>query len=258
MPDHAATVLPARQRPGHRGRIGVIQPAPGVLLEYEWPGHLPQGVMFPVARIRMHGASAADYMRIAEAAPDAAQDLVSAGADVVAYACSVGSLFAGAPWEQQLLDRLSQACGKPAISIADASARALQALGAERIAIMTPYNAQTNALVSGYARQRGFEVVAELGLPVGIAQISNLSAAEIAQLAIAAIADVPRAQALWIPCSAVRTLDAIAAIETATGRAVVSGSQALLWAALAAIAVKDAVPCGALFSHHQAPPAARV
>ncbi len=240
------STFPPRRRPGHRGRIGVIQPAPGVLLEHEWPAHLPADVLFPVARIRMRGATAADYTAIADAAPAAAEDLVSAGADVIAYACSVGSLFAGAAAEARLLAALARAAGKPAVSIADASMQGLRRLGAERIAILTPYAAETNALVSAYARERGVEVVAELGLPVGIALIGNLSAEEIAQLAIDALRSVPAADALWIPCSAVRTLDAIPAIEAATGCPVVSGSQALLWAALRAIGLDHVLACGRL------------
>ena len=244
--------LPQRARPGHRGRIGIIQPAPGVLLEYEWPAFLPREVLFPLARIRMRGASAADYTAIAQAAPDAARDLVTAGADVVAYACSVGSLHAGADAEARLIDALAQASAKPVVSIADAAVRALQMLGAHRVAIMTPYNAETNALVSAYARQRGLVVAAEFGMPVGIAEIANLSAAEIAVLAIAAMATAPQAQALWIPCNAVRTLEGIAAIEAATGRPVVSGSQALLWATLRAIGIEDPIACGALLQHRSA------
>jgi maleate cis-trans isomerase len=220
------------------------------MLEYEWPSHLPREVLFPLARIRMRGASAADYAEIAQAAPAAAEDLVSAGADVVAYACSVGSLFAGATAEDRLIAALGRASGKPAVSIADASVRALRRLGASHVAIMTPYNAQTNALVSDYARQRGLTVAAEIGMPVGIAEIANLSAAEIARLAMAAMAGLPQAQALWIPCTAVRTLDAIDSIEAATGRAVVSGSQALLWAALRAIGIEERLDCGQLLRRH--------
>lgn len=241
--------FPPRRRPGHRGRIGVIQPAPGVLLEHEWPSVLPADVLFPVARIRMRGATAAHYTEIADASPAAAEDLVSAGADVIAYACSVGSLFAGAAAEARLLAALAAASGKPAVSIADASMRGLSRLGARRIAVLTPYPAETNALVSAYARERGVEVVAELGLPVGIALIGDLSAEEIAKLATDAMAGVPQADALWIPCSAVRTLAAIDTIEAATGRAVVSGSQALLWAALRAIGIDDALDCGRLGRH---------
>lgn len=248
MTTTAETTPSTWARPGKRGRIGVIQPAPGVLLEFEWPLRLPADILFPVARIRMRGASAAHYQEIADLAPEYAKDLVTAGADVIAYACSVGSLFAGAAAERQLMEQLAAASGKPVVSLSDASMQALHLLGAKKIAILTPYNADTNALVSRYAEECGFSVVAALSLPVSIVTISNLPADEIAVLACAALDSVPDVDALWIPCSAVRTLDVISAIEAATGKIVVSGSQALLWAALRAIGVDDKLAdSGSLF-----------
>ena len=237
----------SRLRPGHRGRIGVIQPAPGVLLEYEWQAYVPAEVLFPVGRIRMTGASLDDYRRIGEAAPPVAEDLVSAGADIIAYACSVGSLFAGPAAERDLVARLRHAAGKPVISIADASMQALHRLGARRIATMTPYSAPVNALVNDYATQRGFEVVTTIQLPVGMAGIGDVGAPEIAQWAISAMSDLPEVDTLWIPCTAVRTLGCLDEIEAATGRIAVSGTQALLWASLRALGINDRLACGSLF-----------
>lgn len=233
---------PERRRPGHRGRIGIIQPAPGVMLEYEWPAHLPDEVLFPMARIRMTGATAADYDRIAGQAPDYAQDLASAGADVIGYACSVGSLHAGVEAERRLVADLARASRKPVVSIADSSMRALARLTARRIAILTPYGEETNALVASYAGEAGFQVAALWPTPVGIVTVGDLSAAEIAGIAIDALRRTKDAEALWIPCTAIRTLDAIDAIEQATGRPVVSGSQSLLWGALRAIGIDDRLP----------------
>lgn len=244
-----ATSSPSeRRRPGHRGRIGLIQPAPGVMIEYEWPARLPAEILFPMARLRMTGASSADWDSIAERAPDAARDLASADADVIGFACSVGSLYAGAAFEDALVDRLAAASGKPAFSLGAASVLALQALGAQKIAIITPYPDATNALMSAYMTERGLTPLPVARYPVGIAEIGNLPAGEIAMLSIAALEALPEADALWIPCTAVRTLDAIPAIERATGRPVVSGSQALLWRALRMIGIDDAVAgSGCLF-----------
>ena len=245
MSDPMQLVMP-RLRPGHRGRIGVIQPAPGVLLEYEWATFMPAEVLYPVGRVRMTSATLDEYRRVGLASADVAQDLASAGSDVIAYACSVGSLFAGPEWERKLIAGLSTAAGKPAISIADASMRALRSLGAQRIAVMTPYPPAIDELVHGYATRCGFTVVGSIDLPVGIAGVADLDASEIASWAIAAMAKLPEADALWIPCTAVRTLACIDDIERATGRIVVSGTQALLWDALRTIGVDDKVACGAL------------
>ena len=229
----------ARVRPGHRGRIGLIQPAPGVMLEYEWPAHLPAEVLFPLARLRMTGATTADWDDIAARAPDAARDLASADADAIGYACSIGSLYAGAAGEDALVARLAEAAGRPAFGLGQASVAAFEALGARRIAFITPYPPETNAMITAYLRDRGFDALPPARYPVGIAEIGNLPAESIADLSIAALAALPDADALWIPCTAVRTFAAIAAIEAATGRPVVSGSQALLWRGLRLLGIDD-------------------
>ena len=218
----------------------MIQPAPGVMLEYEWPSRLPPEILIPMARLRMTGATTTDWDDIAARAPDAARDLVSADCDVVGYACSIGSLYAGAAGEDALVDRLA-AAGRPAFALGQASTAALRALGAVRLAIITPYPDASNAIISNYATERGFVPLPVARYPVGIVEIGNLPADEIAGLSIAAFDAQPEADALWIPCTAVRTLDAIPAIEAATGRPVVSGSQALLWRGLRLAGIDDRV-----------------
>ncbi|HEX8382997.1 MAG TPA: hypothetical protein VF592_06425 [Sphingomonas sp.] len=236
-------------RPGARGRIGIIQPAPGVMLEHEWPRWLPPGVLFPVGRLRMPAPSREGYAAMAAAAPAVARDLATAGVGVVAYACTVGSLSDGREGEAALVAALSEAAGVPAISLADASVRALRAVGAARIAILTPYSPETNRWVADYARSCGFTIAAVVATPVGIATVGNLPPAAIVAVAVAALENSPEVDALWIPCTAIQTLDAIAAIEAVTRRPVVSGSQALLWRALASLGIADPVRgAGSLFA----------
>ncbi|MFM6829414.1 MAG: hypothetical protein ACKOVA_03600 [Novosphingobium sp.] len=231
-----------RRAPGARGRIGIIQPAPGVMLEHEWPRWLPPEVLFPVGRIRMPGATSAAYAQMAAAAPEMARDLAFAGAGVIAYACTIGSLFAGAQAERDLLTALSEAAGgKPAIGLAATCASALRAVGGRRLAIMTPYSSETNGWVADYAEAEGFAVDSFLTTPVGIVEVGNIQPPEIAAFAIAAMAQRPDADALWIPCTAIQTMDAIATIEAVTGRPVISGTQALMWHALRILGVDDPI-----------------
>lgn len=219
------------------------------MLEHEWPRWLPRGVLFPVGRLRMEAPTIAGYAAMAAAAPAVARDLKTADAGVVAYACTVGSLSAGREGERALIESLALAAGVPAISLADASMRALRAVGATRIAILTPYTAETNRWVADYARACGFAVAAILPTPVGIATVGDLSPAAIVSIATHAMADFPAVDGLWIPCTAVPTLDAIAAIEAVTRRPVISGSQALLWCALSALGIDDPIRgAGGLFA----------
>jgi len=237
-----------RRHPGARGRIGVIQPAPGVMLEHEWPAFLPPEVLFPVGRIRMTSASAQGYAQMAQVAPEMARDLAFAGAGVIAYACTIGSLFAGVEAERELIAALAEASGKPAISLAATCIAALRAVGASRLAIMTPYSAETNGWVADYVEAQGLAVAGFLTTPLAIADVGSMGPAEIAAFALAEMERLPEADALWIPCTAIQTMDAIAAIEAATGLPVVSGTQALLWDALRVLGIADPIQgAGRLF-----------
>lgn len=226
----------------------MIQPAPGVMLEHEWPGFLPPGLLFPVGRVRLASPTRQGYDDVAAQAPDAARDLASAGADLIAYACTVGSLYAGLPAERELTARLAAAAGKPAISLASACADALRRVGASRLAILTPYGEETNGWVAAYARAQGFEATAIAATAAGIRIIGDLPPAEIAALSIAALSNIPEADALWLPCTAMQTMAAIPYVEAVTGRPVVSGAQALLWRALDMLEIADPIPhAGRLF-----------
>ncbi len=237
------------QTPGARGRIGVIQPAPGVMLEHEWPQLLPPGLLFPVARVRLTGGTAADYAALAAAAPAAAADLASAAAGVIVFACAIGSLYAGAAAEAALAERLAAAAGRPALTLAASSVRALHHVGARRIAILTPYAPDVNALVAAYATSQGLGVAGFIAAGAPIASVGDIGPAGVAAIAAAGLrdladADALKIDALWIPCTAIQTVAAIPAIEAATRVPVISGSQALLWDALRTLAIGDAIADG--------------
>ena len=236
--------FPARRRVGARGRIGVIQPAPGVMLEHEWARWLPDDLLFPVQRVPMTGVDKPGYRALAALTPDAARDLASAGADVIAYACTVGSLFDGPEAEAALVARMTATSGKPAISLAETSLRALAALGIRRPAIMTPYTPETNQWVADYAATCGLHIAGFVPTPVGIATVGDLHPAEVAAVAIAGLAARTDADGLWIPCTAIQTMDAVAMIEAIGGRPVVSATQALLWRALGILGVETDIRGG--------------
>jgi maleate cis-trans isomerase len=233
--------LPERRSPGARGRIGVIQPAPGVMIEHEWPRWIPDDVLFPVARVRLTGPTAQGYEAVAVAAPEAARDLVTAGAGVIAYACTIGSLFAGVAAEAELITAMSRAAGRTAISLSDTCVRALRVVGARRLAIMTPYTPETNDLVERYIVDQGFAVAGFIPMPVSIVTVGELAPAEVAALAVEGMRGLPTADALWIPCTAIQTMAMIAITEGIVGRPVISGTQALLWHALDVLGVADPV-----------------
>ena len=235
--------------PGAFGRIGIIQPTPGVMIEYEWPRWLPDEVLFPVMRVPLREASAEGYREVADLVPGAAKQLASAGATLVAYACTIGSLFAGAEAEDRLIAAMEQESGLPALSLGATSVKALRKVSNLRPAVLSPYSVETNRWLESYLLERGLTIAGFIPTPVNIVTVGNLPSAEISALAITGLAALPDATGLWIPCTAIRTLEAIRPIELASGLPAISGSQALLWHALKCLGLDhDVKGLGSLFA----------
>ncbi len=222
--------------PGSRGRLGVIQPAPGLMLDAEWTAAVPPGVAFPVTRLALCGGTAADYARMAEQAPAAAAILANAGAHVIGYACGIGSLYRGPGLERALMERLTEAAGGiRVVGMAEAALAEIKRLGARRITLLTPYPAPVNALVQRYAEDSGVAVAAVARLPVANAvEAAGLRAEQTIAAAAAAVALAPT-DLVWIPCGNVRAIALSARIEADTGCPCLSSNQALLTAMLAVL-----------------------
>jgi maleate isomerase len=241
-----------QRRPGWRGRIGVIQPAPGLMLEAEWQLYMPEGVAFPVTRLPLQGGQPDHYAAMAALAPDAAATLANAAASVIVYACGIGSLYQGPAAERALMERLAAAAGGVRVlGMAAAAVSAIRHIGATRIALLTPYPDSVNALVERYLRDCGLQPAGTSSLPTQSAITAvDLLPEQTYEAARTAMRRFGEADLLWLPCSNVRSLGLIDAIEHATGRPMVSSTQALLWQALGAIGVSEPIgAAGRLWNH---------
>ncbi len=215
------------------------------MLEAEWAKAVPPGVAFPVTRIALHGSTEADYAAMSEQAPEAAAILANAGADVIGYACGIGSLYRGPAFERAFLDRLSKAAGgRPVVGMAEAALSEIKRLGARRVTLLTPYAASVNALVQAYAEACGVAISAIAGLPVvNAVEAAGLTPESTMRAAAAAIA-AAATDLLWIPCGNVRAIDLCPRIHAETGCPCISSNQALLAVMLAKLSGESSVETG--------------
>ncbi|MEM7225483.1 MAG: aspartate/glutamate racemase family protein [Pseudomonadota bacterium] len=185
-----------------------------------------------------------------------AQDLAEAAAlilpdgslDVVCYACTSGSIVIT---EQVVLKELAR--GQPkaqATSLITGVIRALKALQARRIVVATPYLEEINRLEARYLADAGFEVLAIEGLQ--IEQDSDMVRVAPDFIAeFAASLDRPDAEAIFISCGALRSIDILAPLEQRLGKPVVASNQAMAWDCLRLAGVTDVISgAGRLLSDH--------
>ncbi len=168
--------------------------------------------------------------------------------DVVSYACTSGSLVLGQEKVEELLRAGNE--GAKASSIITAVLRALEAVGAKRVVVATPYLDEVNTAERDYMVERGFDVLDIQGLNLTLdSEMVRVDPTFIADMA--ASLDRPDAEAIFISCGALRSVDIIDALEQRVGKPVIASNQALAWDALRLAGIADRMTgYGTLFAEH--------
>lgn len=227
---------------GWRAKIGLIVPPTNTVNEAEWGRMTPKGVTFHTHRMPLHSdiASAAGKQRLNDDLDAAFAMLKPANPDVVAYACTAGSMVHPVT---SLPDDLTRRNTVASVTTSAAIVAALHALGATRLSVATPYADALNAHEAEFLRQNGFDVARIIGLGIGANGPHEYP--QIAQTGIEAVRDhalaafVPGSDALVLLCTDFPTLPLIDTLEDTTSVPVVTSNQATLWAALRAAGLND-------------------
>jgi len=237
---------------GPRARLGLIVPPTNTVNEAEWARLVPEGVTFHSHRMPLHtdSATAAGAARLMADLDAVFALLGQCRPDVIAYACTAGSMTTPV---EALPQELTRRTGFAAQTTAAAIVAALRALGARRLSVATPYAQALNDHEAHFLADHGFEVLRLIGLGIGAGgpqeypRIARTPLADVRAHALAAF--VPGSDALLITCTDFPSLPLIPGLERELGVPVVSSNTATLWAVLRAAGITDACPAGgALFA----------
>jgi maleate isomerase len=219
-------------------RLGVVVPF-DFALDREYWQFVPPDVSVHITRTAFHEGPVGVALARAVAEPAEAADgvhtLVAIEPDAVAYACTSGSFVNGLAGERALREAMIAAGAMRVVTTSGALLEALDVLGARRIALGTPYVAELGALLGDFLREAGREPVslANLDLEGGIAELAD---AEVHRLADAAF--TPDADALFLSCTNLPTVDLLGDLERRFGIPVLSANQVTMWAAARAAGVE--------------------
>lgn len=212
----------------HRAKIGYVLLATEQTIQDDVMKLRPDGVGIHFARAAIPDSITASTLA-AQAnllAPCAASLLPDGSLDVVCYACTSGSLVIG---EDRVFTELNKgAPAAKATSLVTGVIRALHAVNAKRIVIATPYLDEINEREAVYFEQAGFEVLTITGLKLEKdSDMVRVAPGYIREFALSL--DHPDADAIFISCGALRTLDVIGDIEVAAGKPAICSNQAMIW-----------------------------
>jgi maleate isomerase len=226
---------------GARGMIGLIVPSNNTVILPEFYSALPDGVTAYETRMRVEGDLTPETLRKMVGDAEAAADLLrQTRVDFICYCCMASTIVKGWDWERDLLARFSTKARKGVTSANCTLRDALTALGAKRVALVTPYPDDLNALLPAFFSAGGFEVVAVAGTPIrDVAAVRGLSPDQILRSAGSVAAK--GIDAVCLLATDMATFPIIERLEREIGCPIVTSNQALLWASLRALGVTDRI-----------------
>lgn len=219
---------------GRCGRVGIGTPQANTTVEPEMAILLGPGVAMYTTRLTCHsGDSRERIIRYFETLPERLRDFDMLPLDIFGFACTGSSYLVGAKREARLVGELEAARGHKIVTAAAAIVAALRALGARRIALVSPYPAWLMEASIAYWQEAGLDIVSTATVALKSSDtraIYDLGSDD----AVAAVGrlDSTAADAVLIAGTGLPTLRRLDEIETLTGRPTLSSNLCLAWAML--------------------------
>lgn len=211
-------------------RLGLIVLATDLTSERDAAALIPPArAAVHVSRVAYDNPTTPDnLLKMAPRLGDAARVLVPGAAlRAVYYSCTSGSVVIGDDVIRSAIGAWHP--GVPVVTPTGAALAAFEALGVRRIALVTPYLAETLKPMIAYFSGHGIEVASALCF--GFADDRDMARIRGEDIAAAASeADCPEAEAVFLSCTALPALGVIAELEARLGKPVVSSNQAGFWA----------------------------
>ena len=226
----------------HDFRVGLIVPSSNVTMETEIPAMLRardelygESFTFHSSRMRMQSVTQEELEKMDAQSEECAALLADARCDVQAYACLIGIMAQGPGYHEEseaTLEAVAEEEGGPApvVTSAGALVRALEAMDAERISLITPYTEDlTDTVITYLEETAGVEVIDHkyLACPDNL-EVARLDQREL--LSHARDVDTRGADAFVLSsCVQMPSLNSIQAAEDLLGMPTFSASVATTW-----------------------------
>jgi maleate isomerase len=236
---------------GSRAKIGLIYIASSWVMEPEFYAMSPDGVITCTTRVALPGDVSVDSEeQVGERAIVAAGILGEAPLDVITLGCTSASFVKGEAYEKELVRKMQEASGGiPCTTTTSAVMKGLEAFGAKKIAVMTPYVDELNDKAKEFLTGKGYTVTNFTGMGlIKDHDIDNVTLETIYDAAKAV--DTPDAAAIFIACTAFKSIPIIEALEKELKKPVISSIQATFWEAMRMSGVEDKIEgYGSLFKY---------
>ena len=227
-------------QPHIKHRLGTLVPSSNSTQEPEFISMLPASVSLHVARLPLSNVDPDSTIKIVAELEKEAKKLADADVDLVLLAATAPSTRMGKGYDAQLVERIQQACGKPATTAATAMLCAMVAYNIKKVVIAAPWSTATNVWVKAFLEDHGVEVLQHKALEVTRNNdIGRMPAQTAYDLGVQT--DLPQADAVFLACGNWWTASIVADLEAKLKKPVLTTNNMALWASLQMMGVEEKV-----------------
>lgn len=229
-----------------RARFGILVPFTNTNLEPDMQLLRPAGVSLHFARMGGYDADEipdeVQMQNLGASDLDETLDLLmGAKPDIVLYGCTSATLTHGPEFDRQLSEQIKSSSGAKTVTAAGSLVAALRALGVSNIGFASPYVPAINDLAIDYLAGCGITTVSRSEVAETLDNDGQGALDPDAVYRLGLKADHPKAEALVLSCTDMRSVETIERLEAAIGKPVVSSNQAMVFHALRSLGLAEPI-----------------
>lgn len=155
--------------------------------------------------------------------------IAGARPDIVLYGCTSATLTHGPEFDRNLAMEIEKGSGAVSLTAAGSLVAAIQALEIYQVGFSSPYVSAINDMAVDFLMQNDIKIVkrADIGTDLSSYGQGELTPDEVYHLALKA--DDPKAEAIVLSCTDMRSVEVIEKIEATLDKPVVTSNQAMMF-----------------------------
>jgi len=203
---------------------------------------LPEGICIEGRTLKVGKYTDDEFRRAEQAFTDLVRDLSRQSLDFLMVTGELFLSYKGPGSDRQILDLVKTITPVPASTVLTAVTRGCQTMGLKRIVMASPFPDDQDERLVRFLAHDGIEVVAFRGLGCPNAEVIwELSPETGYDLATSLLREHPDVDGVYMPCNKWRVVSVIDRIEKASGKPVVTNTQAWVWEALHGMGMKNRI-----------------
>ena len=217
----------------------IVVPENNTTMEPEITALCPELAPIPVARVKRPARTLLldDLPAYAEATLAAIEPFADRQFDLVIYGCTAAGFLGGPAGNARMVDRLRERTHATIVSTAGAMIDALRSEGVSSAAVVTPYLAPVNDGLRSYLESSGIGVeTLNSFFCKATAELGRITEEQVLELALRTV--TPQSKSLFVACSQLPTLNAVAKLRAQLDIPVWSSIHATAWAGAKALSAQ--------------------